>query len=270
MDRPAWAPEGVDIERPASSRIYDVFLGGSHNFQADREVAARATAHMPELPGVLREGRALLRRMVRYLAMEAGVRQFLDIGSGIPAVDAVHEIVRPEHPDCRVVYVDIDPVAVAHGRAILDGVPGAAAVLGDLRDPRRILTDPEVRGVLDFDRPIAVLLLAVLHFIPDAEDPAGIVSTLREAVVPGSYLAIGHASADGRPPAGMGRAQDEYARSDNAVVMRSATELQRLFAGWALVPPGLVRAPLWRPDDDQPSDPAARNFPGYGGLGRRG
>lgn len=269
MDRPAWVPSGVDIERPASARIYDALLGGSHNFQADREVAARAMAHMPELPGVLRQGRALLRRMVRYLVVEAGVRQFLDIGSGIPAVGAVHEIAYPVDPGCRVAYVDIDPVAVTHARAILDGNQAATAVLGDLRDPQRILANPEVRRVLDFDRPVAVLLLAVLHFIPDSDDPAGIVSTLREAVVPGSHLAIGHASADGRPPTGMGRAQDEYARSDNTVIMRSAAELDRLFAGWELVPPGLVRAPLWRPDDEQPPDDAARDFPGYGGVGRR-
>src|SRR5207248_1173806 len=164
---------------------YDFFLGGAHNFAVDREVAARATARMPELPAVLREGRAFLRRVVSYLAGEAGVRQFLDLGSGIPTVGNVHEIAQRVDPAAHVVYVDIDPVAVAHSRAILRDNPYAAAVEADVRHPLRILHHPEVRDLLDFERPIAVLLVAVLHFIPDADGPAAAVEQIRPVVAPG-------------------------------------------------------------------------------------
>src|SRR6266511_1883755 len=238
MERPGWAPAEVDIDQPAASRIYDFFLGGAHNFAVDREVAARAVAHMPELPRVLRQGRSLLRRMVRFLAAEAGIRQFLDLGS----------------------------VAVAHSRAILRGNRYATAVQGDVRRPLCILAQPQVRALLALDRPIAVLLIAVLHFLPDADDPAGIVGQLRRAVAPGSYLAIAHSSDEGTPPQGMDRARQVYARSDNEIITRSKAQIEALFSSWDLVPPGVVRAPLWRPDpgEQPPSDAAA--FPGFAGV----
>ncbi len=266
MERPGWAPAEVDIDQPAASRIYDFFLGGAHNFAVDREVAARAVAHMPELPRVLRQGRSLLRRMVRFLAAEAGIRQFLDLGSGIPTVGNVHEIAQRIDPICRVAYVDIDPVAVAHSRAILRGNRYATAVQGDVRRPLCILAQPQVRALLALDRPIAVLLIAVLHFLPDADDPAGIVGQLRRAVAPGSYLAIAHSSDEGTPPQGMDRARQVYARSDNEIITRSKAQIEALFSSWDLVPPGVVRAPLWRPDpgEQPPSDAAA--FPGFAGV----
>jgi SAM-dependent methyltransferase len=262
-------PPGVDIDRSASSRIYDYMLGGSHNFAVDRQVAERAMAAMPQLPLVLRENRAFLRRAVRFLAGEAGTSQFLDLGSGIPTAGNVHEILAEINPAARVVYVDIDPIAVIHSRAILADNPHATAIQADLRRPLAILGDPVVRELLDFDRPVAVLLVATLHFIPDGQNPAGVLAQLRQALAPGSYVAISHASEDGQPPAGQRDAQKVYARADNAVIMRSQQEIGALLDGWELVPPGIARCPLWRPDlGDGPSADAAQ-FPGYGAVGRR-
>ncbi|MGC9671149.1 SAM-dependent methyltransferase [Planosporangium sp. 12N6] len=268
MRRPNWAPPGVDIDRPASSRIYDYMLGGSHNFAVDRQVAERAIAAMPQLPRVLRENRAFLCRAVRFLAGEAGVRQFLDLGSGIPTVGNVHEIVAEIDPAARVVYVDIDPVAVIHSSAILAGNPHAIAIQADLRRPLAVLGDPAVRELLDLDQPVAALLVATLHFLPDEQDPAGVLTQLRQALAPGSYVAVSHASEDGRPPAGQRDAQAVYARADNAVIMRSRQEIEALLDGWEPVPPGIARCPLWRPDlgDGPPAD--ATRFPGYGVVAR--
>ncbi|GIH14016.1 SAM-dependent methyltransferase [Rugosimonospora africana] len=266
--RPDWAPPEVDVDRPASSRIYDYMLGGSHNFAADREVAERAIAAMPELPAVLRENRAFLGRAVRYLAAEAGVDQFLDLGSGMPTAGNVHEIAGAINPAARVVYVDLDPVAVAHSQAILGDHPRSDAIHADLRDPLEVLAHPAVRDLLDRDRPIAVLLVATLHFVPDEQRPERILGQLREALAPGSYLALSHASADGRPPAGQRDAQAVYARSDNAVLMRSRAEIARLLDGWRLVPPGIVRCPAWHPEPGRELGPEADQFPGYAAIGR--
>jgi hypothetical protein len=267
VDRPSWAPPEVDISRPSASRIYDVFLGGSHNFAADREVAAKAVAHMPELPMVLRENRRFLWRAVGMLAGPLGMRQFLDLGSGIPTVGNVHEIAQQVDPACRVVYVDIDPIAVLHSRAILQGNANATAIRADFRRPLPILQDPALRDMLDLRRPVAVLLVAALHFIPDAEDPASIVTQLRDAVAPGSYLAISHASDEGKAPSGQAEAQQVYARSDNAVIMRPRAALERFFRGWEFVDPGLTRMPLWHPDETP--GPDAADYPGFCAVARK-
>jgi SAM-dependent methyltransferase len=266
VQRPHWAPPEVDIDRPASSRIYDYMLGGSHNFEADRAVAEQAIAAMPQLPSVLRENRRFLRRAVRYLAGEAGIDQFLDLGSGIPTVGNVHEIAGALNPAVRVVYVDIDPIAVAHAGAILVDDPGAAAVQADFRDIDAVLTDPIVGDVLALDRPVAVLLVAALHFLPDEDRPADILTHLRDRLAPGSYLALSHASADGRPPIGQRDAQEIYARSDNQITMRTAAEIAAFIEGWTPVPPGLVRCPAWRPDDTP--DDQLTEFPGYSVVAR--
>lgn len=267
MARPDWAPPEVDIDRPASSRIYDYMLGGSHNFSADREVAERAITAMPHLPAVLRENRAYLRRAVRFLTREAGIDQFLDLGSGIPTAGNVHEVAGAVNPDARVMYVDIDPIAVAHASAILTGNPNAGAVLGDFRHPLAVLGEPRVRDLIDLDRPLAVLLVATLHFIRDDEHPAGILAQLRQALAPGSYVAVSHASEDGRLRAEQREAQEVYARADNRVVMRGRSELTALLDGWEPVEPGIVPCPLWRPDDpDVPAE--AAHFPGYSVVAR--
>jgi len=268
VQRPDWAPPEVDIDHPASSRIYDYMLGGSHNFTADREVAEKALAAMPQLRLVMRENRSFLRRAVRYLAGEAGISQFLDLGSGIPSIGNVHETVATINPSARVVYVDIDPIAVAHSHAILADIPTAAALQADLRRPLAVLADPVVRGLFDPDRPIAVLLVATLHFIP-GDVPATILGQLRQALPPGSFVAISHASEDGRAPAGMRDAQEVYARADNTVIMRSRSDVEMLLQDWELMPPGIVRCPLWRPDLGEPAPPDADQFPGYSAVARR-
>src|SRR2546421_865213 len=170
MERPDWAPETIDIERPSAARIYDYWLGGSHNFAVDREMARQVTSLVPETPLIMQANRAFLHRAARFL-VESGIRQFLDIGSGIPTLGNVHEVVQKAIPDAPVVYVDIDPVAVTHSRHILAGNERVAVIQEDLRRPDRILAHPDATRLLDLDQPVALLLLAVLHFIPDDDDP---------------------------------------------------------------------------------------------------
>jgi len=240
-------------------------LGGSHNFAADRAVAEQAIAAMPELPFVLRENRRFLRRAVRYLAAEAGIDQFLDLGSGIPTAGNVHDIAGELNPAVRVMYVDIDPIAVAHAGAILVDNPGAAAIEADFMEIDELLDEPLVRDVLDLSRPVAVLLVAALHFIPDEDDPGAVLRTLRRRLAPGSYVAVSHATEDGQPPHGQRDAQEIYARASNRVIMRNSTQIQSLLDGWQLLPPGVVRCPEWLPDD-LVAEPGA--FPGYSVVAR--
>jgi SAM-dependent methyltransferase len=246
MQRPDWASESTDMERPSVARMYDYFLGGSHNFAVDREAARQIIAVAPDAPLVAQANRAFLRRAVRFL-VESGIRQFLDIGSGIPTVGNVHEIAQRLAPESRVMYVDVDPVAVAHSREILAGNDRTAIIQEDLRHPRQILDHPEVRGLLDFTQPIAVMIVAVLHFIPDSDDPAGLLATLREALVPGSYLALSQVSEEGREDIA-DHVKSVYRNADNSLHPRTRTELARLFAGFELVDPGVVWAPEWRPE----------------------
>ncbi|MEU9776516.1 SAM-dependent methyltransferase [Streptomyces sp. NPDC047968] len=269
MDRPAWAPQGIDISVPSVSRMYDYYLGGSHNFEADREAARRAMGYLPGLPKIMQANRAFMRRAVRF-AVEEGVGQFLDIGSGIPTFGNVHEVAREADPGARVVYVDHDPVAVAHSREILDGDARTAVLAGDLRTPRHILDSPEVTGLLDLDRPVALLLVAVLHFVEDADDPCAAVAELCEALAPGSLLVATHASYEGVPvPAEQaGGVVDVYRDIRNPLVMRSREEFAAFFTGCEPVDPGLVPMPRWRPDGPpEQEDPYA--FSGFAGVGRR-
>ena len=246
--QPDWVPPDVDVTKPSASRIYDYLLGGSHNFAADREVARAAMAAMPDVTVQAQANRAFLHRAVRYL-VEVGVRQFLDLGSGIPTLGNVHDVAGRLAPDAGVVYVDIDPVAVAHARHLLAGNPRAAVVHADLRHPPRVLADPALRGVLDLSRPVAVLAVAVLHAISDADHPARIVAQYRDALAPGSYLAIAH-GVDSRPD----EAQELVAlsqRTTTPLTLRTRAQIQALFDGFDLVEPGLVWAPLWHPETPQ-------------------
>jgi hypothetical protein len=253
MERPSWAPEGIDLDRPNAARMYDYALGGSHNFAVDREMVERVEAMMPGSSLIAHANRAFLRRAVRY-CLDAGVRQFLDIGSGIPTVGSVHEVAHAIAPDSRVVYVDVDAVAVAHGQAILRDDPMATALAGDVRRPAEILADPRLTKLLDFTEPVAVLLIAVLHFVPDADHPAGIVRKLRERLVPGSYLVISHATPEERPD-DADTVRQLYRGTSSPLSMRSRPEIEALFAGFDLVEPGLTWVTSWRPtptDDDVP------------------
>jgi hypothetical protein len=259
------------VANPA--RIYDYLLGGKDNFPADRDVAEQIVAVAPVAREVTRQNRAFLRRAVRYLAGEAGVRQFLDIGSGLPTQGNVHEIAQAVAPDCRVVYVDNDPVVVAHGHALLED-DKTVVVGADLHEPEAIVGHPEVRDVFDFDQPIAVLIVSVLHFVTDEQDPFGIVARLRDAVPAGSHLAISHATRDIPPRPDMtaaemaemaARAQRLYEQAAVPIVHRTAAEVRRLFGDWDLVDPGLVFIQSWRPDDEGAALPGGF----YGAIGRK-
>jgi hypothetical protein len=248
---------GVDPNRPSAARIYDCFLGGTHNYAADRAVAARAIELVPMLPQIMKANREVLHRAVR-LAAGHGVRQFLDIGSGIPTEGSVHEVARAVRPDARVVYADIEPTAVIHARAILGDDPGATVVHGDLQDARTILDNPEVRAVIDFSEPVCVLIIAVLHFIPDSPMLTVALQRYRDAVPSGSYLAMTHATASARPEQ-LDTLSDLYNRTGTPMVYRDAGQVTKIFGGWPLLEPGIVFGPLWRPEPgaEPVEDPAS-------------
>jgi SAM-dependent methyltransferase len=268
MQRPDWVPESIDIERPSVARMYDYYLGGSHNFAVDRAAAQAMIAAVPDAPLMAQANRAFLRRAVQFLA-GAGIRQFLDIGSGIPTVGNVHEIAQRLAPDARVVYVDVDPVAVAHSREILADNDRATVIQEDLRRPEQILEHPEVRKLLDFGEPIAVITVAVLHFIPDWENPRGILRTIRRAVAPGSYLVLSQANDAGRSDEECRDADQVYQRTDNPLFARTRAELIDLFDDFKLVEPGVVWVPQWRPDSLDSTEDAERAV-FMGGVGRLG
>jgi hypothetical protein len=242
--------------RPATAaRIYDYCLGGIHNFPADQEVARKLIAQFPFIPAVARANRAFLRRAVRQLA-DAGVRQFLDIGSGIPTEGNVHDIAQQVAPDSRVVYVDIDPVAVAESLEILDGNERVTAVCADLRSPQTVLDHPGVRRMLDFDQPIGLLLASVLHFVPDDTQAYDAVAQLVAALAPGSYLVVSHAATESFPHSSdRAKAADLYQRQTATPGgSRTRSETERLFTGVELVEPGVVWTHEWRPDPDESTE----------------
>jgi trans-aconitate methyltransferase len=261
-------------QKPATAaRIYDYYLGGIHNFPADREAARKVIAQFPNLPVIARANRAFLRRAVRHL-VDAGVRQFLDIGSGIPTEGNVHEIAQEAAPDARVVYVDIDPVAVAESLEILDGNQRATAVRADLRSPKSILDHPVMRRLLDLDEPVGLLLGAVLHFVPDDTQAYDVVTQLVAALAPGSYLVVSHIAAESFVPSSdqMKLASDVYQRQTATPVMsRNLAEVQRFFTGVELLDPGVVWVHEWRPDPDEPADSAGdpQRGGGWTGVGRK-
>jgi SAM-dependent methyltransferase len=266
MTQPDWVPEAIDVGTPSVARGYDYLLGGSHNFAVDRQHAQKIIAAMPDVRVQVQENRAFLHRAIRYL-VGAGVRQFLDIGSGIPTVGNVHEIAQRAASDARVVYVDIDPVAVAHSEQILAGNDQAGIVQQDLRDPQAILRHPTTRTLLDFDQPVALLLIAILHAIPDRDDPAGLVARLRDSLCPGSYLAIGHATDDSRPGE-TGELAQLTRQTTTPITFRSRSQIERFFTGLDLVAPGVVWAPLWHPESPDDVGEHPERSSNYVGVGR--
>ena len=250
--QPDWVPSGIDTGKANIARVYDWWLGGDHNFRADQDAARAMITVEPNARAIARANRAFLGRAVRFLAGEAGIRQFLDIGSGIPTQSNVHQVAHDVAPGTRVVYADVDDVAVAHSKLILDGNDDTAVIQADLRDPASILADPETQFLLDFTQPVAVLLVAVLHFIGDADDPGQIVATLRDALPSGSYLVVSHACSDPRPDF-VSTFETVY-RSKVAAARgraRTGAEIARFFDGFTLIDPGLVWLPQWRPDHPQ-------------------
>ena len=243
-----------DPETPHPARIYNYWLGGKDHFPADRRVAEEVIRHRPEVVAGARANRAFLARSVRYLAARCGIRQFLDIGTGLPAPASTHEVAQQAAPDCAVVYADNDPLVLVYARALLTCRPPGRCgyVDADLRDTATLLE--KASRTLDFTRPAAVLLLAVLHFIPDGDDPAGIVTALTSALAPGSYLVISHLTGDLAPgpvAAGVGAYNDMV---PTGVTPRTHAEVTALFGGLPLVPPGVVPVTEWRRMDG----PAAR------------
>ncbi|MEV6011354.1 SAM-dependent methyltransferase [Streptomyces sp. NPDC051976] len=266
-DRPSWAPQGIDLTVPSVSRIYDYFLGGSHNFEVDREAARLALEVMPGIPKIGQANRAVMRRAVRFAA-DRGITQFLDIGSGIPTFGNVHEVAQAASPGARVVYVDNDPVAVAHSRAVLDGNDNATIAAADLRDPLSILDSPETKAMLDLDKPVALLLVAVLHFLTDADDPCAVVATLRDALAPGSVLVVTHATLEGGSMSdGQRGVQAVYQRTTTPLIMRTRAELEPFFDGFDIVDPGIVPLPFWRPDTPVNEDDDPAMLHGLAGVG---
>jgi len=264
---PEWVPDGVDITVPNAARVYDYALGGYHNFAVDRTFMDQAEVAWPGLRLLAHANRAYLGRAVQWL-VGAGIRQFLDIGSGIPTLGNVHEVAHHAAADSRVVYVDIDPVAVSHSQVMLAGNPRARAILGDLRRPHEIVAHPDVADLLDFSQPVAVLMIAVLHFVPDEDDPAGIVRGVDEALVSGSYLAISHGTHAVVNPQEQETVRKLYERTPTPVRLRSKEQVADLLAGFEVVEPGIVPVTDWHPDPDEADDPPQPSV--LGAVARKG
>jgi hypothetical protein len=243
---PALIGGGFNAKIPNAARMYDYFLGGKDNLPVDREAAEQVLKFVPEVLIGIRENRRFLGRAVRFLA-ERGIRQFLDIGAGLPTQDNVHQLVARHAPGARTVYVDNDPQVLVHARALLQKSPDVLVAEGDLRRPEEILNDPAVRRELDFSQPIAVLMLAILHFIPDSDDPVGIVARIREALPSGSHIVISHVAIDERPQVAPD-VERVYGNASAQFVSRMSSEIAPMFDGLELVEPGLVNLHEWRMD----------------------
>lgn len=260
VDREVRLPPIVDLTKPNDARVYDYLLGGAHNFAVDRELARQAVAAMPILRQVALANRAFLHRVVR-VCVHAGVRQFLDLGSGIPGLGNVHEVAQAIDPRCAVAYVDVDPVVHAHGQLILSDTPGTALINEDLMNAEAVLEHPAVRGLLDFDEPIAVLGMLALHFVPDERDPEGALATYRDALPVGSMLGLSHPAGD-TTAEGVDEAIDVFSQGHMVPVARDLERLTGFFEGFELLEPGVTRVPNWRPDREGSED-----VPVNGGLG---
>lgn len=240
-------PADLRLDRPTPARMYDYFLGGKDNFAVDRKAAERVKQAIPNTYEIVWENRFFLQRVVRYLA-EAGIDQYIDLGTGLPTQGNVHEIAQRVIPEARVVYVDNDPIVLAYGRALLASSPTTTVITADMREPHAILGNPEVQALIDFSRPVAVLFVAVLHFIRDTEDPSGIVKAFRGVMAPGSHLVVSHLTTDGPPPDAVTRTVEVYERATSPIVFRTRQQIAQLFDEFTLVRPGLVRPWQWHPD----------------------
>ncbi|MEU2251560.1 SAM-dependent methyltransferase [Nocardia xishanensis] len=240
----------VDVSKPHPARRYDYWLGGKDNFPADRDSADAVAEAFPTVRLAAVENRNFLRRAVTYLAAEAGIRQFLDIGTGLPTAGNVHEIAQGIAPESRIVYVDNDPIVLVHARTLLDSSPeGATAYLdADLRDPDRILTHPDLVGTLDLTQPVALMLVAVMHFITDDEAPYGLVRQLCEALPSGSYLVMTHATNDHLTDEDLAETKQANKRSGVPFQLRSTAEFRQFFTGFDLIAPGISSVMTWRPE----------------------
>ncbi|MGX1545682.1 SAM-dependent methyltransferase [Streptomyces adustus] len=263
MGQDGYRAEDIDTSRPHPARIYDYLLGGKDNYEVDAQAGERLAAAAPEVRIGLRANRAFLRRAVRHV-VGSGVRQILDIGTGLPTSPNVHEIAQEVAPDVRVAYVDNDPIVKAHGDALLSRSGSTSIVLADLRDPQAVVDHPDVRRVIDLGEPVALLLVAVVHFLTDAEQPGQVVATLRDALPTGSFLVLSHATGDF---ADRSEAQAVYNKATATLNLRTRAEVERFFDGFELLEPGLAQVPFWRPDGPPPARSDEIGF--YGGVARK-
>jgi SAM-dependent methyltransferase len=266
-ERPNWAPENIDLDRPNAARIYDYFLGGACNFEQDREFADKFLELIPQAEQAARRNRAFLRRAVAF-CVESGIRQFLDLGSGIPTVGNVHEVAQGMAPDARVLYVDNEPVAVAHSELMLEGNDTAAILQADLCDPDTVLNSASARRLFDFEEPMAVLMVAVLHFVPDSAEPRAAIARYLDAMAPGGFLVLSHGTDEGfadAPP----EADNYYHRTSTPGYARSRAEIAALFEGTTLVEPGLVWSVQWRPESPEDVDDHPERSLVLAGVGRK-
>jgi len=268
-----WAPPGIDTTKPSVARVYDFMVGGKDNYAIDRMVAQRALEIIPDAQEAGRACRAFLRRAVRYLAADVGIRQFLDLGSGLPTDTNVHQVAQTVHPGARVVYVDNDPMVLVHGRALLASNDTTAVIEADIREPRQILDHEVVRDQLDFTRPIGLLMLSILHHLHDDEDPGAIAATLRDALPSGSYLAIIHFwdPADEQPEiaAKVVEAERVFNETLGTGRWRRRAEIQAYFGDFELVEPGLVPLAEWRPDAEEKAEQTDSYYTMIGGVARK-
>jgi O-methyltransferase involved in polyketide biosynthesis len=268
----SWAESAEQVEAveprtdtPHVARMYDYYLGGKDNFAADRAAVEAVEKAMPGVRQLARENRAFLRRAVRCMTA-SGIRQFIDIGAGLPTVGNTHEVAQRDAPEARVVYVDNDPIVLAHGRALLAENGNTAVVTADMRRPAEVIGNSDVRSLIDFTQPVGVLLIAMTHFLI-AEQREPVMATLRESLVPGSFLALTHVTGDGQPAEAVAGVEEAYRTTPTPIYFRTHAEVSRFFDGYTLIEPGLVTVDAWRPDPADPAPDATRWL--YGGLGRR-
>lgn len=238
----------LDHGIPTAARVYDVMLDGKDNFAIDRQVAEASLAVMPELKEIARHNRAILHRVVRHLAAEQGITQFVDLGSGLPTARNTHEVAQEVNPDAKVIYVDIDPIVLVHGRALLEDNDNTRVVTADLRKPAEVLEHPDVLKLIDFSKPVCVMLCGILHHLADDEDPKGIVEALRDAVAPGSYFFITNFTRLSDSPTSE-RLEKVLLSQLGTGRVRTPAELAGFFDGLEILPPGIVPLPLWRPEE---------------------
>ncbi|MEY9912283.1 SAM-dependent methyltransferase [Catenulispora sp. MAP12-49] len=259
-------PSNIDTDVFSVARLYDFLLGGKHNFAPDRDFGRQLLAIEPNGRMILQQNRLFLARAIRVM-LDDGVRQFLDLGSGIPTQNYVHELAHAVDPAARVVYIDNDPPAVSHSNYILRGNDNAGAVLADMVDAERVLGDPTVKSLIDFDKPVGLTALAAWHFVNDADDPAGVLQTYRRTLAPGSYLALTHATIDGATGDLVRNVQSQYQAVMKNPSPRTREQIAGFFEGFRIVDPGIVNLPAWRPDKAEDAV-GAENVWFYGALGK--
>jgi hypothetical protein len=246
-------PQRVNVLEPSPARVYDYVLGGKDNYAADRRAADAILSIWPEIRDLAVDNREFLGRVVRFLSAEAGIDQFIDLGTGLPTQNNVHQVAQRENPAGRVLYVDNDPVVRTHAEALLVRDGRCAFLTADIRSPRAVLTAPETRSMIDFSRPVALLVIAILHFV--ADDPAGLVAEYVEALPSGSYLALSHLTSEGASDALRAKVDEVYRGAPSPLHFRSREEIEAMFCGLPMEEPGLVDVPLWRPDRNRTLGP---------------